>query len=121
MRIRVSARSFRCHCLAVTDRRLASTVHEVEAFGPDATLMPTTCIRLCSWPSVVSRFGRNERSTCPTREFFPELAQLQHGTRSVLHRHSERTMVLHFPPDLLVDVDTPDDYELAKSRLSSGL
>jgi len=55
------------------------------------------------------------------REFFPELAQLQHGARSVLHRHSERSMVLHFPPDLLVDVDTPDDYELAKSRLSSGL
>ena len=55
------------------------------------------------------------------REFFPELAQLQHGARSVLHRHSERTMVLHFPPDLLVDVDTPGDYELAKSRLSSGL
>ena len=55
------------------------------------------------------------------REFFPELAQLQHGARSVLLRHSERTTVLHFPPDLLVDVDTPDDYELAKSRLSSGL
>ena len=29
-------------------------------------------------------------------------------------------MVLHFPPDLLVDIDTPEDYELAKSRLSSG-
>ena len=29
-------------------------------------------------------------------------------------------MVLQFPPDLLVDIDTPEDYELAKSRLSSG-
>jgi molybdenum cofactor cytidylyltransferase len=54
------------------------------------------------------------------REFFPALARLQHGARSVLHRHIERTMVLRFPPDLLVDVDTPADYELAKSRLSSG-
>jgi molybdenum cofactor cytidylyltransferase len=54
------------------------------------------------------------------REFFPELAQLQHGARSVLQRHLERTMVQQFPPDLLVDIDTPEDYELAKSRLSSG-
>jgi molybdenum cofactor cytidylyltransferase len=54
------------------------------------------------------------------REFFPELAQLQHGARSVLQRHAERTLVLQFPPDLLVDIDTPEDYELAKSRVSSG-
>ena len=54
------------------------------------------------------------------REFFPELAQLQHGARSVLQRHAERTLVLQFPPDLLVDIDTPDDYELARTRLSSG-
>ena len=54
------------------------------------------------------------------REFFAELAQLQHGARSVLQRHAERTLVLQFPPDLLVDIDTPDDYELARSRLPSG-
>ena len=54
------------------------------------------------------------------REFFPELAQLEHGARSVLQRHRERTTVLQFPPDLLVDIDTPEDYELARSRLSSG-
>jgi molybdenum cofactor cytidylyltransferase len=54
------------------------------------------------------------------RELFPELARLQHGARSVLQRHLERTMVLQFPPDLLVDIDTPEDYELAKSRWSSG-
>jgi molybdenum cofactor cytidylyltransferase len=54
------------------------------------------------------------------REFFPELAQLQHGARSVLQRHRERTMVLQFPPDLLADIDTPEDYELAKSRESSA-
>jgi CTP:molybdopterin cytidylyltransferase MocA len=54
------------------------------------------------------------------REFFPELAQLQHGARSVLQRHLEQTLILQFPPDILVDIDTPDDYELAKSRWSSG-
>ena len=54
------------------------------------------------------------------REFFPELAQLQHGARSILQRHRERTMVLQFPPDLLADIDTPEDYELAKGRVFSG-
>lgn len=54
------------------------------------------------------------------REFFPELAQLTHGARSVLQRHVDRTMVLQFSADLLVDIDTPEDYELAKRRLSSG-
>ena len=54
------------------------------------------------------------------REFFPELAQLQHGARPVLLRHLERTTILRFPPDLLVDIDTPEDYELARSRFSSG-
>jgi molybdenum cofactor cytidylyltransferase len=54
------------------------------------------------------------------RELFPELARLQHGARSVLQRHLERTVVLQFSADLLVDIDTPEDYELAKSRWSSG-
>jgi molybdenum cofactor cytidylyltransferase len=54
------------------------------------------------------------------REFFPELAMLQHGARSILQRHAERTMVLQLPPDLLVDIDTPADYEFAKRRLASG-
>jgi molybdenum cofactor cytidylyltransferase len=54
------------------------------------------------------------------RELFPELAKLQHGARSVLQRHLERTVILQFPPDLLVDIDTPEDYELARSRWSSG-
>jgi molybdenum cofactor cytidylyltransferase len=53
------------------------------------------------------------------REFFPELAQLQHGARPVLQRHNDRTLVLRFASDLLLDIDTPEDYELAKSRLAS--
>ena len=53
-------------------------------------------------------------------EFFPELAALQHGARPVLLRHQDRTVILKFPPDLLMDMDTPEDYELVKSRLASG-
>lgn len=42
------------------------------------------------------------------------------GARDVLQRHHDRTLVLHFPADLLLDIDTHEDYELAKSRLASG-
>ena len=73
-------------------------------------------------PAIVSvRYG--EVMAPPhlfARELFPELAQLQHGARPVLQRYLDRTVILKFPPDLLVDIDTPEDYELAKSRLSSG-
>jgi molybdenum cofactor cytidylyltransferase len=54
------------------------------------------------------------------REFFPELAALEHGARPVLERHKDRTVVLQFPEDLLVDVDTSEDYERAIARLGTG-
>jgi molybdenum cofactor cytidylyltransferase len=54
------------------------------------------------------------------REFFPELGGLQHGARPVLQRHGDQTTILKFPPDLLIDVDTPEDYEAVKRRLSLG-
>lgn len=54
------------------------------------------------------------------REFFPELAVLEHGARPVLQRHRDRTVVLQFPPELLLDIDTPEDYERASARLSAG-
>lgn len=54
------------------------------------------------------------------RELFPELARLEHGARPVLQRHADRAVVLQFSPDLLMDVDTPDDYERARTRVSSG-
>jgi CTP:molybdopterin cytidylyltransferase MocA len=53
-------------------------------------------------------------------EFFPELSRLEHGARSVLERHRDRTVVLRLPADLLMDLDTPEDYELVKARLASG-
>jgi molybdenum cofactor cytidylyltransferase len=55
------------------------------------------------------------------RALFPELAVLTHGARSVLERHAAETVVLQFPPDLLMDIDTPEDYERAARRLSSGV
>ena len=54
-----------------------------------------------------------------TREFFPELTRLEHGARDLLHRHHARAHVLYLSPDLLMDIDTPGDYELAKARLAS--
>jgi molybdenum cofactor cytidylyltransferase len=54
------------------------------------------------------------------REFFPELAQLEHGARPVLQRHRDRTAILHFPPELLLDVDTPEDYERACALIAAG-
>jgi molybdenum cofactor cytidylyltransferase len=53
------------------------------------------------------------------KEFFAELSVLEHGARPVLERHAERRIVLDFPPELLLDVDTAEDYERAKSLLSS--
>jgi molybdenum cofactor cytidylyltransferase len=53
-------------------------------------------------------------------EFFPELAQLEHGARPVLQRHRDRTTILQFPPDLLMDVDTPQDYERARRIADVG-
>jgi molybdenum cofactor cytidylyltransferase len=54
------------------------------------------------------------------RQFFPELAALEHGARPVLQRHRDKTVVLQFPPEMLLDIDTPEDYERAIERLSAG-
>src|SRR5262245_15926364 len=73
-------------------------------------------------PAIVSvRYGD---VTAPphmfSRELFPELAMLVHGARPVLERHSDRWIVLEFPAELLQDIDTPEDYEVASRRVSSG-
>jgi molybdenum cofactor cytidylyltransferase len=54
------------------------------------------------------------------RAYFPELAVLENGARPVLQRHAEDTTVLRFAPELLMDVDTPEDYERARTLLSAG-
>lgn len=73
-------------------------------------------------PGIVgSRFGE---VTAPphlfVREFFPELAALVHGARPVLQRHADRMVVVRFPADLLMDIDTPEDYERAAARWAAG-
>jgi molybdenum cofactor cytidylyltransferase len=73
-------------------------------------------------PAIVSvRYGD---VTAPphlfSHDLFPELAQLEQGARPVLKRHRDQTVVLQFSPELLLDIDTPEDYERAKSWLSSG-
>jgi molybdenum cofactor cytidylyltransferase len=52
------------------------------------------------------------------RRYFPELAVLEHGARPVLRQHADDTTVLLFDPALLLDVDTPDDYERATEFVS---
>jgi molybdenum cofactor cytidylyltransferase len=73
-------------------------------------------------PAIVSvRYG--EVMAPPhlfVRALFPELAQLQHGARPVLERHADRALVVRLPSDLLMDIDTPEDYERAKARVSAG-
>ena len=54
------------------------------------------------------------------RAYFRELAALEHGARPVLQRHAADTRVLHFAPELLLDVDTPEDYERARARLAGA-
>jgi molybdenum cofactor cytidylyltransferase len=52
------------------------------------------------------------------RRYFAELGKLKHGARPVLQAHLEDTTILRFAPDLLLDVDTPEDYERAKALFS---
>jgi CTP:molybdopterin cytidylyltransferase MocA len=54
------------------------------------------------------------------KEFYAELSQLERGARPVLDRHADRLTMLRFAPELLLDVDTPDDYERAIERLSES-
>lgn len=72
-------------------------------------------------PAIVSvRYGN---VTAPpqlfSRALFPELVQLEDGARPVLERHRDQMFVIDFPAELLLDIDTPEDYERARSRLSS--
>jgi CTP:molybdopterin cytidylyltransferase MocA len=48
------------------------------------------------------------------REYFPELSRLENGARPVLQRHADATTIVRFPPELLLDIDTPEDYERAR-------
>ena len=77
--------------------------------------------RLQRPPIVSSRFGE---VTAPphlfVRSLYPELSVLVHGARPVLQRHASTMIVLHFPADRLLDIDTPEDYERAAARIAAG-
>jgi molybdenum cofactor cytidylyltransferase len=77
--------------------------------------------RLQRPPIVSSRFGE---VTAPPHLFvrflYPELSVLVHGARPVLQRHASAMVVLHFPADRLLDIDTPEDYERAAARIAAG-
>ena len=73
-------------------------------------------------PAIVSvRYGD---VTAPPHLFasdlFPALSRLERGARPVLEQHRDRTVVLQFPQERLLDIDTPEDYERAKIRLAAG-
>jgi molybdenum cofactor cytidylyltransferase len=55
-----------------------------------------------------------------TRRLFPELAALTHGARSVIERHRGDSVELQFPPELLRDIDTPEDYARVVREWPSG-
>jgi molybdenum cofactor cytidylyltransferase len=72
-----------------------------------------------SWPGIVCvRYGE---VTAPPhlfdRRYFAELSRLEHGARPVLQRHADDTVVLQFAPELLLDIDTPADYERARAMI----
>jgi molybdenum cofactor cytidylyltransferase len=52
-----------------------------------------------------------------TRDLFADLARLEHGAKPLLIREAATSVVLEFPPDQLIDIDTPDDYQRAQQLL----
>jgi molybdenum cofactor cytidylyltransferase len=50
---------------------------------------------------------------------FPELTALTGdiGARAVLARHAGATIAVECGPEVLIDIDTPDDYARLKQRL----
>lgn len=70
-------------------------------------------------PLVVSRYGDvNAPPILYRRELFDELlAWTGEGCgKAVVQAHAHEAAFLDWPPDALVDVDTPEDYQREKSR-----
>jgi molybdenum cofactor cytidylyltransferase len=70
---------------------------------------------------VCARYGN---VTAPphvfARDLFADLARLEHGARPLLVREAASCLVLDFPSDQLIDIDTPDDYARARKRLDAA-
>ena len=63
-----------------------------------------------AWPGHRQRPLRRRHGAAASLRsgILPRARALEHGARPVLQRHRDRTIVLQFPPDLLLDVDTPE-------------
>ena len=84
--------------------------------GPCST--PTASTRRPSSASVTATSWR--RRICSSASSSPSSPSCSMGPVPCSSGTTTGRLVLQFPPDLLLDIDTPEDYELAKSRLASG-
>jgi molybdenum cofactor cytidylyltransferase len=114
--------SFRTAVEHLADHEAAMFVLADQPFVTATEFQAVLAAYRATRPAIVcARFGD---VTAPPhlfdRSLFPELAALEHGARPVLQRHRDRSIVLTFAADLLMDVDTPEDYERAISRASAG-
>src|SRR5574342_684997 len=74
-------------------------------------------------PLVVSQYGEIQAPpTLYPRPLFAELASAEGPGcgKAVVRRHRDEASVLSWPAERLDDVDVPDDYDRAKSRIPVG-
>ncbi|HEY6059697.1 MAG TPA: nucleotidyltransferase family protein [Gemmatimonadales bacterium] len=74
-------------------------------------------------PLVVSQYGEIQAPpTLYARPLFAELASAEGPGcgKAVVRRHRDEASVLSWPAERLDDVDVPDDYDRAKSRIPVG-
>ena len=88
--------------------------------GPDEHRRLLGAYRAARPPVVGARYGG---VTAPphlfARALFPELEALSEGARPALERHRAEAVTLDFPPEALLDIDTPEDYARAVARLGA--
>lgn len=55
------------------------------------------------------------------QRFFPELLTLQEGAKPILQKHHESLVLIQADPSEALDLDTPEDYSKAISKVSEAL
>lgn len=55
------------------------------------------------------------------QRFFPELLTLQEGAKPILRKHHESLVLIQADPSEALDLDTPEDYSKAISKVSEAL
>lgn len=79
--------------------------------------------RTSSAPLVISDYGGvNAPPMLYDRGLFPELVSMEgEGCgKQVVKRHRAEAIAVSWPPDALIDLDVPDDYERVKALVSAG-